>query len=159
MAVRRLDQLDYYALLKVERGASVDAIKEAFHAFARKYHPDQVAHDPEQAARHTRIYQRGTEAYRVLSHPEQRRVYDDGLAEGVLRFDPDRARSVGRSGTSAGHGATAARARPFAVKAQRALAAGDYRAARLHLRIALGHDPADPELLRLLAEVESRLDA
>lgn len=34
---------DPYAVLKVERGASADEIKNAYHEQMRQYHPDRVA--------------------------------------------------------------------------------------------------------------------
>ncbi|MDD9943484.1 MAG: DnaJ domain-containing protein [Myxococcales bacterium] len=157
MAVRRLDDLDYYALLKVSRDASADAIKRAFHAFARKYHPDRVAHDPKLSERHTRIYQRGTEAYRVLAHPQQRSLYDRGLVDGVLRFDPECVGAGRGAGATRHKGGMSRTARPFALRARQAMHGGDYRSARLHLKVALGHDPEDPELLKMLLEVESQL--
>ena len=58
----RLDQLDYYALFSIERGASADAIRAAVHAFARRYHPDRFAAAPEaKRERAETIYRRGAE--------------------------------------------------------------------------------------------------
>lgn len=156
MATRNLNELDYYALLKVPRDATADAIKQAFHDFARKYHPDRVAHDARLARQYTRIYRRGTEAYRVLSHPEQRRLYDLGLAAGSLRFDPSLERLAQRPSSPASRGKSG-QARPFILKAQQSMRRGDYRGAKLHLMIALGHDPDNSELQAMMREVEAEL--
>jgi hypothetical protein len=43
------------------------------------------------------------------------------------------------------------------VAAQRALGAGDFKNAKLNLKIALQHDPQNPYLGALLAEAESAL--
>jgi curved DNA-binding protein CbpA len=116
----RLDQLDYYALFSIEPGASADAIRAAFHAFARRYHPDRFAAAPEaKRERAEAIYRRGAEAYRVLMSGESRRRYDEGLARGELRLsaaatDPKRPSSTTRLTV------TSPRARPFATKAQEA---------------------------------------
>jgi DnaJ like chaperone protein len=34
---------DPYAVLKVQKGASADEIKQAYHKMARLYHPDRIA--------------------------------------------------------------------------------------------------------------------
>ncbi len=39
----RLEELDYYTLLGVERDADPSQIRKAFRAFARRYHPDRHA--------------------------------------------------------------------------------------------------------------------
>lgn len=153
---RKLSELNYYEILRVPSEASADAIKVAFHAFARRYHPDRAAHDPARRQMLTRIYQRGTEAYRVLCHPKRRQLYDHGLSQGQLRFDPGLARGAAMTPVAS---PGAARARPFVRKAEQSMRRGNYQDARLHLQIALGRAPDDPTVTSLLAEVEARLGA
>jgi curved DNA-binding protein CbpA len=83
----QLDLLDYYTLLEVADDAKSDAIRDAFYRFARKFHPDRHAGaTAEKVERATRIYQRGAEAYHVLSHPTLRGKYDVALKRGELRL-------------------------------------------------------------------------
>lgn len=63
---------DYYNILGVERGASLDDIKRAYRVLARKWHPDRNQGDAAAEARFKDI----TEAYRTLSDPEKRSRYD-----------------------------------------------------------------------------------
>ena len=53
-----LDELSYYDLLGVDRDAGVDAVRQAFHAFARRYHPDNHTDDPARHRRATAIFRR-----------------------------------------------------------------------------------------------------
>ncbi len=62
---------DYYEVLEVERDADADAIKRAFHALARDWHPD-VSDSPDAEARFREL----AEAYAVLSKRERRLLYD-----------------------------------------------------------------------------------
>ncbi|MDD9932143.1 MAG: DnaJ domain-containing protein [Myxococcales bacterium] len=154
MARRKLDEMSYYEVLGVAPESSIDAIKHAFHSFARKYHPDRHHDEPELHSKSVRIYRRGTEAYRVLLNPEARRLYDQGLAEGRVRFDPSLVRQSLRPGApSQRPQAHSARTRPLLLKAEQALKKGDYAQAELHLRIAVGHEPDNAELAEKLEEV------
>jgi molecular chaperone DnaJ len=62
---------DYYEVLGLPRDADEDAIKRAFYALARQFHPD-VADDPSAEDRFREL----SEAYSVLSRREARLLYD-----------------------------------------------------------------------------------
>jgi molecular chaperone DnaJ len=62
---------DYYEVLGVPRDADDEAIRGAFHALAREWHPD-VAEAPDAEARFREL----AEAYSVLSKRESRLLYD-----------------------------------------------------------------------------------
>jgi hypothetical protein len=61
-----------YQVLGVSRKASIEAIKAAFHALAKKCHPDRHSEDPGAEQQFKRI----NEAYGVLKDPQRRAAYD-----------------------------------------------------------------------------------
>jgi curved DNA-binding protein CbpA len=155
----RLDELDYYTLLGIEESATPDEVREAFHNFALRYHPDRhVGGGAEKSDRATEIYARGAEAYRVLLDPETRRRYDRGLRRGHLRFRPeDETPSSVRPPSGSMTLTRTLKAAPFARKAMDAIKREDWQSAHLNLRLVLQHEP-DNELLKAhLAAVESKL--
>ena len=63
---------DYYEVLGVDRGADEGAIKKAYRALAKKYHPDMNPGDKEAEKK----FKEASEAYAVLSDGDKRRQYD-----------------------------------------------------------------------------------
>ena len=65
------DKRDYYEVLGVDKNADDAALKKAYRAIAKKYHPDVNPSKEAEA-----IFKEASEAYTVLSDPEKRRQYD-----------------------------------------------------------------------------------
>jgi curved DNA-binding protein CbpA len=156
-----LEALDYYTLLQVPDTASPDDVRRAFHRFAAKYHPDRFAGAGAEAAKVERaaeIYRRGAEAYKVLTDPGRRKLYDVGLAEGRLRFDataplPLETPAVGQWPIKV----KSPLARPFAIKAEQLYKTGDFGNAKMNLKLALQKDAGNQQIQRLLDDIERRL--
>ena len=81
---------DYYEVLGVPKDADAAALKKAYRALAKKYHPDSNPGDAEAEKK----FKEASEAYAVLSDAEKRRQYDqyghaafDGAAGGAGGFD------------------------------------------------------------------------
>ncbi len=60
---------DYYQLLGINKNATKDEIKKAFHKLAHKYHPDKAGGDEAK-------FKEVNEAYQVLSDEKKRQQYD-----------------------------------------------------------------------------------
>jgi len=75
----------YYLILGVSRTESESGIREAFRELAKRYHPDRVG------PQSTRFFQDILEAYQLLSDPERRKHYNQGLhhAEGRMEVQPE----------------------------------------------------------------------
>ncbi len=63
---------DYYEVLGVEKNASPDEVKRAYHKLALKHHPDRNQGDPEAEGK----FKEASEAYAVISDADKRRKYD-----------------------------------------------------------------------------------
>uniref|UniRef100_A0A7N0UVX0 Chaperone protein dnaJ 1, mitochondrial n=2 Tax=Kalanchoe fedtschenkoi TaxID=63787 RepID=A0A7N0UVX0_KALFE len=72
---------DYYEVLGVSKNASREEIKKAFHALAKKYHPD--ANQNKSFAK--RKFQEIRDAYEILQDSEKRAQYDMERAQGPAR--------------------------------------------------------------------------
>jgi DnaJ-class molecular chaperone len=78
---------DYYEILGVAHDAAPEAIKKAYRALARKYHPDVNPGDKSAEARFKEVQQ----AYDILSDQEKRARYDrygDAAFEGMAAAGP-----------------------------------------------------------------------
>jgi molecular chaperone DnaJ len=84
---------DFYKVLGVSKDVSAAELKKVYRKLARQYHPDSNAGDAKAEARFKEI----SEAFSVLSDPEQRAEYDQIRAMGSgARF------TSGRSGAPGG---------------------------------------------------------
>lgn len=66
---------DLYGVLGLSRGALQDEIRRSYRRLAREYHPDANLEDPQAEERFKEVQH----AYSILSDPQKRRDYDDGL--------------------------------------------------------------------------------
>jgi DnaJ-class molecular chaperone len=142
-----LDESTYYEILRVLHIADGGAIRDAFHEFALAFHPDaQLDLDAEARGVVQTIFQRGVEAYRVLSSEEQRAAYDLALAKGLLRLEQQGqrtatgARSLDELCRSAGAKLYAKRAEDFITRGELGRAADEL------LRALRAEEGANPDL-------------
>ena len=152
------DRFDYYQVLEVTPVASADEIRTAFHRFAREHHPDNFVGSPEEAARHTERYRLGSEAYRILLDPMKRKIYNEGLEKGILRYSEDRTEEKRRTVRAPGGVALrSSKARSFFTRAHRAIEAEDWAQAKLNLKMAIQNEPENEDLKAKLEEVLERM--
>ncbi len=74
-----MNKKDYYEILGIPKDATEEEIKRAYRKLALKYHPDRNPGDKESEERFKEI----SEAYKVLSDPEKRHIYDIYGHEGL----------------------------------------------------------------------------
>jgi DnaJ-class molecular chaperone len=139
----KLDETSYYDLLGVADHCDYLAVRDAFHDRAQRFHPDRfVTLEGETVKRAVyAVYKRMTEAYSVLSDPQQRLVYDEGLAGGQYRLDSQqRARRLDADERQVSN--------PFAriyLRSSRAkLDAGDLNGAWVDAELGLSLEEAPP---------------
>ncbi len=79
------DQSDYWAILGLEPGGDAAALKRAFRAQARRWHPDLNGSDPVAEERFKQV----NEAYAVLSDPRRRQAWESGaIGSDAAGLDP-----------------------------------------------------------------------
>ena len=150
-----LDRYSYYELLNLTPQASPDDIRAAFHRMAMTMHPDRFHTHPDTALREKlyTIYKRLTEGYKVLSDSQERREYDQGLAQGHLRLvRTERKKKAGPS-ISTAPALDNPQARRFFDLALAAERRNDFKTARLNYKFArdlVGDHPAILERLERL---------
>ncbi len=169
----RVAKLSYFQLLGLSHDwHRAPAVKQAFHAFAALYHPDQYSGATEaerEAARE--VFKRAVEAYEVLREPElQKRYVERYLKKGKLRLPP----------TAFGKDDPSERKRPktlppepkprtwidemttddgreVAARIERMLAANNLQPAYQQFSILEQLEPGNPSVRRKLAALKKRL--
>jgi len=86
-----IDQYNYYEFLAVSVQTDYIGIREAFYTRSQLFHSDRfVSMEAESVKRAANaVYKRMTEAYHVLTDPERRAIYDQGLGQGQTRLSPE----------------------------------------------------------------------
>ena len=84
----QIDHLGYEEILGVAPDPSTEDCRAAYHRFAECFHPDMHPAADEQTRRILcRIFQRGAEAYRVLTHGALRARWSFAKSQGHRRLD------------------------------------------------------------------------
>lgn len=160
-----IDSLSYYELLMVQPNASAEDVRDAFHEFALRFHPDRHP-DLDGVSAHAlfRVYERGVEAERVLCDSALRLRYDLALSRGRVRLtdqeisvslrpEPPARVRIDELARSAG-------AKLAARQAETLIGRDDLRGARKALRQALEFDAnVNPPLAARLDDLELALFA
>ena len=158
-----LDASSYYELLGLLEIADDEAVKAAFHEFALAFHPDaHTDYDPATAEVSRRVFQRGAEAYRVLSNPALRPRYDLALARGQLRLggsEVPRVANVGVGAKSLDDLCLTASAKRYAVRADELISQGDLAGAKRELLLAVREDGGNAELAERIDALDLALFA
>lgn len=139
---RIMDELDYYQLMHVRRGATVREVRSAYYSTSRAFHPDANRHlEPELRGAVAKIAKRVTEAYAVLRDPRRRQAYDRMLDEGRgLRIRLAEAQAEGGRQAREDEGRTP-QGRQYYKLARTAREAGDWGAMARNLQTALTFEP------------------
>jgi DnaJ-class molecular chaperone len=155
---RIVNELDYYQLMHVQRGASVREVKAAYYATSRAFHPDANRHlEPELRRAVERISKRLTEAYAVLRDPRRRRAYDQQLDEGKgVRMQLAEAQAAAGRQALENDGRTP-QGRQYFTMAKNDIQRGDLLAAERNLKTALTFEPDNAFFQQRLKEIRRKL--
>ena len=158
----RLDEMDYFEVLMVERTTVPADIKKAFYRESRTYHPDRFFHleDKELKERVNELYKRVTEAYYVLRDDTKRRKYLDDISgperDQKLRFTEAaevETRAAAKRQVEEQIG-TSPKGRQFYQTGATDAEAGRWASAERNLKMALTFEPANARYKEKLAEVQ-----
>jgi curved DNA-binding protein CbpA len=148
----RLAEMSYFELLGVSAEADPLAIRDAYYATLRRYHPDRYLGTRIDQRELARICARIGEAYRCLSHPARRAEYLGTLRRGETRARPSRRTTLGDSRDPRGE-----KARVLLAGAQALAARGNRAAARAKLELALQFEPDSAALRQALEVIDPSL--
>ncbi len=141
---RMLDELNYYEILKIERGAALGRIRSGYHTQSRIFHPDRYlrCRDDDLRSAVNTIAKRIKESYAVLRHPVKRTQYNqvlgrDESAQG-LRFTQKTAQTAQRVREE--EVGKTPKGREFFQMAQEERKKGNIEAAVRNIKMALAYE-------------------
>lgn len=155
-------QQSYYAVLGVEDGAPHHRLVTAFDALSMRYHPDRYSqyrgenwgkklHEKVNA-----LYKLMTEAYGVVGDRRLRKKYEQALAKGELRLNPEDANPGNAGPRSLEELAESSKGRRFLKMAQTDLAKGDTASAIQNLQFALSMEPDNSAIQERLDKLQDQ---
>jgi curved DNA-binding protein CbpA len=155
---RTIDRVDYYRLLKLEPSANAEALRNAYHAARRRFHPDAYLAQPEEVRDAVDVIARRiTEGYLVLRDRTRRAAYDSALSSGQLRYNPELEQEK-RTEADAARGTTPNGKRYYGLHLE-AERAGDVVKAHANLKTALTFEPKNAAFKAKLDALEAQLKA
>lgn len=73
---RKTEKIDYYGILGLPQGSSIQEVKHAYHQMIRKWHPDQFKNEKKKEAE--KMMKKINKAAEVLEDPEKKAIVDNG---------------------------------------------------------------------------------
>ena len=142
--IQSLEDQDHYQTLGLQASAKEDQIRSSYYDLARRFHPDrfQRSGDLTMAKQAEKLFSFVTEAYRVLTDPDERDRYDRYLRE--------------RDGEKSSQVDNAHMARQNHRRGMELLQSGQLQKALQFLENAVNLDPKKDEYLCHLAEVQMK---
>jgi curved DNA-binding protein CbpA len=161
----KLDEMDYFQILKLDPQAPPVDIKSAFYRESRTYHPDRFFHLKDQAFKEkiNAVYKRLTEAYYVLRDDVKRKRYAADIASpernAKLRFteasEVETKQQVKKEQEE--QIGVNPKARQFYATAMKEMDASSWSAAERNLKLALTFEPSNARYREKLNEVQQRI--
>lgn len=163
---RLLDEVDYYQLLGIDRGASQEDLRKAYFSLSLEFHPDRffLLRAGDLKEKIYAIYRRISEAHRVLGDEEKRRAYDEARSlSSAKRAAPELRDApppppeppIGGGGFSAHAAGNEAGA--LVDRARSAYDRGDLNEARLYLTLAQGYERDNVSLQDTLQTIRGEI--
>ena len=155
---RIMDELDYYQLMHVQRGANLREVKAAYYSTSRVFHPDANRHlGPELRQAVATITKRVAEAYSVLRNPRRRKAYDRLLDEGKgIRMQLAEAEAAAERQALENEGRTP-QGRQYYKLAKANMDRQNWEAAARDLQTAMTFEPDNAMLRERFTEVRKKL--
>jgi curved DNA-binding protein CbpA len=161
----RLDQSDYFELLKLSQAAVPGEIKKAYHRESRAFHPDRFfkLEDADFRDAVDRIYKRINEAYVVLRDDKKRARYAADMAgpsrAQKLRFNEEseqEAKAAAKKEKEEEIGKTP-NGRKFYAEGMKAMEAGKFAEAHRAFKTAFMYESSNAKFKEKMQEAEKNL--